>query len=74
MALVPLAVAAGGVASALYLNAKLHIHNDITVGGLSPTAAIEYVTQSFLADRMLTYHVLEDQATGQNRRQPISDL
>ena len=63
----PLAVAAGGVASALYLNAKLHIHNDITVGGLSPNEAIEYVTKAFVSDRMLTYHVLEDQANGENR-------
>ena len=64
---VSLAVAAGAAASALYLNAKLHVYSDLNTGGLNPAEALEYITNQVLTDRMLTYHILEGHATGKNK-------
>lgn len=60
----PLAVAAGTGAAA-YLNAKYHIVHDLTSGAfdhLSP-AALYFVFTQLRKQRLLTYQVLEDQAT-----------
>jgi acyl-CoA synthetase (AMP-forming)/AMP-acid ligase II len=42
------------------------IRHDLTSGTLNPAAAVKYITKTVTEDRQLTYHVLEDQATGKN--------
>ncbi|KAJ6002745.1 hypothetical protein N7451_005292 [Penicillium sp. IBT 35674x] len=63
----PLAAAiAGTTVAAAYLDAKFLIHHDLTSGSLNRGKAVSYINKVVREDRQLTYHVLEDQATGKN--------
>lgn len=65
MALFAAALTAGTVATASYLNAKHHIYHDLVVNGTSKgkfDEGIAYITAQAQADRLLNYHVIEDQA------------
>ncbi|OCK80635.1 acetyl-CoA synthetase-like protein [Lepidopterella palustris CBS 459.81] len=64
MALSLLAGAAGTAAIAAYLNARFHIYHDLTAGGLNPNtpSAVRFLSNAIAKKRLLTYHILEDQA------------
>lgn len=56
---------AAGAGAAAYLNAKFHIWHDLTTSGLSnlSPSAIYYIWSALRSKRLLTYQVLERQAT-----------
>ncbi|KAF9893548.1 hypothetical protein FE257_010860 [Aspergillus nanangensis] len=58
------AAAVGSATLASYLNAKFHIREDLNTFfyGSNPRNALEYLTKKVAEDRLLLYHVLEDQA------------
>jgi len=62
------AVAAGSIAAAMYLDAKLLIRHDMAAGSLTANAnaAVKYIMEKVEKDRMLMYHLLEDNATGKH--------
>jgi acyl-CoA synthetase (AMP-forming)/AMP-acid ligase II len=61
------AVGAGSAAIAAYLDARLLISNDLSfVSPASSGPMIRYLEDRVKKDRLLTYHVFEDQALGSN--------
>ncbi|KAF2403525.1 fatty-acyl-CoA synthase [Trichodelitschia bisporula] len=65
MAFLPVAAAvAGTTAAAAYLDAKFHISHDLRMAKAAPDAkpTAKFMEESTKAGRILTYHVLEDQA------------
>ena len=55
---------AGALAAATYLDAKFHLRHDLhilTTAGASPSSLF-YIWCKIRADRMTTFHVLEDQS------------
>jgi len=58
----PIAVAAAGtIAAAAYLDAKFHIRDDLNVAGTF-LASKRFLNDCITRDRMMTFHVLQDQA------------
>lgn len=67
--LVPITATIAGAAAATaaaYLDAKFLIRHDLTSGSLNQAKTLSYVKKIVAEDRQLTYHALEDQATGKN--------
>ena len=67
------AALAGATATAAYLDAKLLISHDLQSFPIAhgQKKALEYVAKQAAAGRLLTYHVLEDQALRQRPDQPF---
>lgn len=66
--------AAGTAALAAYLNAKFHIAYDLqhARGGLAPSQdVVDFVTDRVVKKRVLTYHILEDQALRNRPNHPF---
>ncbi|KAF3035727.1 hypothetical protein E8E11_003031 [Didymella keratinophila] len=66
--------AAGTAALAAYLNAKFHIVHDLkhARGGLAPSQVVlDFMTERVMKKRVLTYHVLEDQALRNRPNHPF---
>jgi hypothetical protein len=66
--------AAGTAALAAYLNAKFHIVYDLkhARGGLAPSQdVLDFVTERVVKKRVLTYHILEDQALRNRPNHPF---
>jgi acyl-CoA synthetase (AMP-forming)/AMP-acid ligase II len=66
--------AAGTTALAAYLNAKFHIVHDLkhARGGLAPTQdVVDFVTDSVMKKRVLTYHIWEQQALRNRPNHPF---
>lgn len=66
--------AAGTAALAAYLNAKFHIAYDLkhARGGLAPSQdVLDFITERIVKRRVLTYHVLEDQALRNRPNDPF---
>ncbi|RFU27360.1 hypothetical protein B7463_g8986, partial [Scytalidium lignicola] len=57
------AATVGTLAVSAYLNAKLHFRHDMRnlFGSRSPQYAIDYITERVKKDRILQYHILEEQ-------------
>jgi hypothetical protein len=69
-----LATLSSTAALAAYLNAKHHIHHDLTHsrGGLAPTPeATTYMASRAASKRLLTYHVFEEQALHKRPHHPF---
>ncbi|EXJ54674.1 hypothetical protein A1O7_10015 [Cladophialophora yegresii CBS 114405] len=62
------AAIAGGLATAAYLDAKFLIRHDLAAGSLAAgqKKALAFTMERVEQNRMLMYHVFEDQATGKN--------
>lgn len=62
------AAIAGGLATAAYLDARFLIRHDLTTGSLAAgkKSAIEYTTKRYLENKLLVYHLFEENATGKN--------
>lgn len=74
MDLVIAAGAAGTAALAAYLNAKFHIVYDLkhARGGLAPSQdVLDFMTERVVKKRVLTYHILEDQALRNRPNRPF---
>ncbi|OCT48112.1 Fatty acid transporter protein [Cladophialophora carrionii] len=65
------AAIAGGLATAAYLDAKFLIRHDLAAGslGAGQKKAVAFTVERYQQNRMLMYHVFEDQATGRNADQ-----
>lgn len=66
--------AAGTAALAAYLNAKFHIAHDLkhARGGLAPTQdVVDFLTDSVVKKRVLTYHIWEQQALRNRPNHPF---
>ncbi|ETI20230.1 hypothetical protein G647_08264 [Cladophialophora carrionii CBS 160.54] len=65
------AAIAGGLATAAYLDAKFLIRHDLAAGslGAGQKKAMAFTVERYQQNRMLMYHVFEDQATGRNADQ-----
>ncbi len=67
MLLVPVFGAlAGGVATAMYMNAKYLLWNDLKAGSLSARTAdaVQFITERSNNQQMLMYHLIEEHAKG----------